>query len=271
MGHRLMFSVVVLCVSAYLTYAEECLAGMQKRGDICCKPVTCKKNEDYRLCNHTHREDSCVPCPSNTFNQHSFDTSHQYYYEKQPNICKNHEEICVKTACPEEAKIVNHTECLRTGNVTCECDLSREFCGKDPITCEKWTGNVKELKKGIELTLDCEPMKCKPGLFKDVEGNEKCLEHRECSNGEIIIFNGTSTMNTQCGLPNAFESSAGHVWIRVIGVILGFAVLIGIVIVIFWKQRGRDNHRNANSGDLGQNVQDMTERETMMPNGDHVA
>lgn len=34
---------------------------------------------------------------------------------------------------------------------------------------------------------------------------------------------------------------------------------------------GRDNHRNANSGDLGQNVQDMTERETMMPNGDHVA
>lgn len=62
-------------------------------------------DEDYRLCNHTHQEDSCVPCPSNTFNQHSIDTSHQFYYEKQqPNICKNHEEICVKTACPEEGE-----------------------------------------------------------------------------------------------------------------------------------------------------------------------
>lgn len=296
-GHCLTVLVVACCVVAYMTYAEECPAGKQKRGDICCKHVICKKNEDYRLCNHTHQEDSCIPCPPNTINQDTIDTSHLYYNEKQqPNICKEPQEICVKTKCPEEAKIVNHTECLRTGNVTCECDFNRGFCGKDPKTCKKWTGNVAELKKGIELSDDCEPRKCKLGLFKDKDGYGKCREHRECSNGEIIIANGTATTDTQCGFPNAFQSTtestnisdvnstdrnsstpnvpsnrgnAGLVWI-VIGVILGIiAIVIPVIIYICWhrKQRGRDNHRNgfpANSGVLGQNGQEMV---TMIPNG----
>lgn len=200
---------------------------------------------------------------------------------------------------------VNPRATLRTGNVTCECDFNRGFCGKDPKTCKKWTGNVAELKKGIELSDDCEPRKCKLGLFKDKDGYGKCREHRECSNGEIIIANGTATTDTQCGFPNAFQSTtestnisdvnstdrnsstpnvpsnrgnAGLVWI-VIGVILGIIVIIVIVIIIYicWcrKQRGRDNHRNgfsANSGDLGQNEQKMSDmRETMIPNGGHAA
>lgn len=244
-GHCLTVLVVACCVVAYMTYAEECPAGKQKRGDICCKHVICKKNEDYRLCNHTHQEDSCIPCPPNTINQDTIDTSHLYYYEKQqPNICKEPQEICVKTKCPEEG----------------------------------------------------EPRKCKLGLFKDKDGYGKCREHRECSNGEIIIANGTATTDTQCGFPNAFQSTtestnisdvnstdrnsstpnvpsnrgnAGLVWI-VIGVILGIiAIVIPVIIYICWhrKQRGRDNHRNgfpANSGVLGQNGQEMV---TMIPNG----
>lgn len=212
MGHRLMFSVVVLCVSAYLTYAEECLAGMQKRGDICCKPVTCKKNEDYRLCNHTHREDSCVPCPSNTFNQHSIDTSHQFYYEKQqPNICKNHEEICVKTACPEEDKDYRLCNEINRRDRCIPCPPNTT--NQDIID----TGLLDEQIPGICRKIDCNPEvrcppggmveKCKPGYFKDSEGYGPCSKHRECLNGEIITFNGTSTMDTQCSTPNATQST----------------------------------------------------------------
>lgn len=50
---------------------------------------------------------------------------------------------------------MNYIECLRIGNVICECDFNRGFCGKDFKICKKWIGNVVELKKGIEFLDDC--------------------------------------------------------------------------------------------------------------------
>lgn len=68
------------------------------------------------------------------------------------------------------ARIVNLDDCLSTGYVACECDLSRGYCGEDPKTCRKWDGNETEIKKGMEITLNC---KCLFGLniFK------LCQEH----------------------------------------------------------------------------------------------
>lgn len=300
----MMLFIIALCAVANAQQPEEeCPSGMQKRGSVCCKTVKCGLNEDYRLCNDTHTEDACIPCTPNTFNHYGLDTSLEYYHGQHQNVCKKATEICVKTACLAEATIVNFDECLRNGIVTCECDLSRGFCGEDPRTCRTWGGNKTEIKKGMELTLNCKLKKCSDGNFKDIEGYGKCHKHRECSNEEIIS-NGTSTMNTQCNTSNATQGmtkgtdisdvnstvgnsstpispnnkdTAGHDWIVVL-VFFGTAVLMVIVIVIVCicrrrKQRGtgRDNHGNANSGDLGQNEQEMTERETMMPNGDHVA
>lgn len=98
-----MLFMIALYAVANAQPEEECPAGRQKRGGICCKTVICSPNEDYRLCNDTHREDTCIPCPPNTFNHHSIDTSQEYYHGQHQNVCKKAStEICVKTACFEE-------------------------------------------------------------------------------------------------------------------------------------------------------------------------
>lgn len=301
----MMLFMIALYAVANAQPEEECPSDMQKRGSICCETKICGLNKDYQLCNDTYRKDTCIPCPPNTFNQYNIDTSEKYYNGQHQNVCKKATEICVKTACLEEATIVNFDECLRTGKVTCECALSRGFCGEDPRTCRPWGGNVTELKKGMELTLNCQLKECNDGNFKDKEGYGKCYKHRECSNGEMIISNGTSTMDTQCSSSNGTQSTttntdisnvnstvgnsstpispnnkgtAGHDWIAIgVPVILGILVLIVIIIIICRcrKQKGRDNHRNgfpANSDDLGQNEQEMSDKmKTMIPNGGHVA
>lgn len=89
----------------------------------------------------------------------------------------------------------------------CVCNLDFGFCGLDPMSCNKWNGNVEDLAIGVELARNCLAEKCKPGYFKNSEGYGQCLKHRECSNGEIITFNGTSTMDTQCNTPNATQST----------------------------------------------------------------
>lgn len=113
---------------------------MKMRGDICCKPVTCEINEDYRLCNDTHKEDSCIPCPPNTVNQNIINTSS--VEEQLPGICKK-----INCNCLPEAIISNPDECLKTGIAKCECNLTGGYCGEDPITCRK-----KNVTEGVELT-----------------------------------------------------------------------------------------------------------------------
>lgn len=302
----MMLLMTALYAVANAQPKEEYPSDMQKRGSISCKTKICGLNEDYRLCNDTYREDMCIPCPPNTFNLYNINRSQEYYgnHGQHQNVCKKATEICVNTTCLEEATI-NLDECLRTGKVTCECDRSRGFCGEDPRTCRPWRGNVTELKKGIELTPNCQLKKCNDGNFKDKEGYGKCHKHRECSNGEMIISNGTRTMNTQCSTSNGTQSKTTntdvsnvnstvgnsstpispndkgntvHVSI-VIGVILGIIVFIAIIVRIIYicwhrKQRGRDNHRNgfsANSGDLRQNEEMSEMREMMIPNGSHAA
>lgn len=133
--------------------SEECASGLLKRGGICCKPKICDLNQTYELCSDTlYREDSCPPCPSNTFNWERIDTSLPYYQIQRSNVCKNATEICVTTACPKEATIGNLDECLKTGIIKCVCNLSTGFCNNDTKTCQKWDGNVEDLGKGVGIT-----------------------------------------------------------------------------------------------------------------------
>lgn len=62
-------------------------------------------DQTYELCSDKlYREDSCPPCPSNTFNWERIDTSLPYYQIQRSNVCKNATEICVTTACPKEGE-----------------------------------------------------------------------------------------------------------------------------------------------------------------------
>lgn len=50
-------------------------------------------DEDYQLCNDTHTEDRCTPCPPNTTNQDIINTSS--VDEQLPGICKKIECYCL--------------------------------------------------------------------------------------------------------------------------------------------------------------------------------
>lgn len=144
-----MLFVVTLFVAASMTNAEECPAGMKKREEICCKTVICEINQYYQLCNKTHREDTCEPCPANKTNQDIINTS-QIDVQIQ-GICQKID-CNPKTRCPPEARLTNPDECSKTGIAICECDLYKGFCDKYPETCQKWGGNETDLTKGVGLT-----------------------------------------------------------------------------------------------------------------------
>uniref|UniRef100_K1R375 TNFR-Cys domain-containing protein n=1 Tax=Magallana gigas TaxID=29159 RepID=K1R375_MAGGI len=92
----MMLLMIALYAVANAQPEEECSSDMQKRGSIC--------YEDYILCSDTYREDMCVPCPPDTFNQYIIDTSQEYYHGQHQNVCKNATEICVNT-CFEEGQV----------------------------------------------------------------------------------------------------------------------------------------------------------------------
>nr|XP_034324836.1 uncharacterized protein LOC117689113 [Crassostrea gigas] len=264
----MMLLMIALYAVANAQPEEECSSDMQKRGSICCRTKICGLNEDYILCSDTYREDMCVPCPPDTFNQYIIDTSQEYYHGQHQNVCKNATEICVNT-CLEEATF-NLTECLRTGKVTCECDRSRGYCGEDPKIC-LWPWGVN-WTIGKELTLNCQVEKCKPGYYKaDNKDYGPCHKHRECSIEEKIIFNGNSTMNRQCGpltrtttptestktssTPTSPSSDGTTDPDKIIiGVVVGCIILIVmitvLVAIIYRRSRGKNN---ANPGDEEQN------------------
>lgn len=278
-----MLFMIALYAVANAQPEEECPAGMKKRESFCCKTVICSLNEDYRLCNEIYKEDRCIPCPPNTTNQDIIDTG--LLDEQIPGICRKMD-CNPTTRCPPEATITNLDECLKTGNATCECKLNKGFCGEDPKTCENWKGNVTDLTKGVGLTQSCQAEKCKPGYYKDIEGYGPCLKHRDCSEEEMIIFNGNSTMDRQCGPSNetrtttptestkmfdansTVENSSTPTFPSndstrdsdqiVIGVVVGILILVIIVLVAIYRhRRGRNN---ADPGDEEQN-------RSLSPNG----
>lgn len=228
MASIVMFFVVTLvslCIAAAMTHAEECSAGIIKRGDICCKPKICEINEDYRLCNNTHREDRCIPCPPNTTNQDIINTSR--VYEQIPGICKE-----IECFCLPEARIKNLDECLmKTEKAICECNHDKGFCGEDPKTCEICDGNM------TDPNYDSLAGKCKPGYFKDTKGNGPCSKHRNCSEGEIIIFNGNSTMDRQCGPSTETQTTTENPDKIIIGSVVGSIVLLAVIIPGVWMGR----------------------------------
>lgn len=273
-----MLFVVTLCVAASMKNAEECPADMKKRGEICCKPVTCEINEDYQLCNDTHREDKCIRCPPNTTNQDIINTSHLDV--QILGICQKID-CNPETRCPPGARITNPDECSETGIAICECDLYKGFCDKDPGTCQIWGGNVTDLTEGVGLTQRCLAEKCKPGYFKDHDGYGPCLKHRDCSEGEMIIFNGNSTMDRQCGPLTEIQTKTPTESTKmfdanstvensstptspsndgttdpdqiIIGVVVGCIILIVVIIVFVVIYRHRRGRNNANPGDEEQN------------------
>lgn len=206
----------------------------EEHGVFHCIPRICPKNSHAILCTATDPanpgKDKCMPCEENTLNPRETNTSTFTDHIQVPLY-----EVCRKPDCNcvIEARITNLDECLKTGNANCECNHDKGFCGDDPKTCEICDGNI------TDPNYDSLAGKCKPGYFKDTKGNGPCSKHRNCSEGEIIIFNGNSTMDRQCGPSTETRTTTENPdkILVIIGSVVGSIVLLAVIILGVWMGR----------------------------------
>lgn len=253
----------------------QCAPGLISRGNSCCKPADCKINQDYILCDQSDKngEDKCEPCYTGTVNPKPFNTA--VIPDKNfPKYCQKPE--CGDSVCPPEAEVANTMECLRTGKAVCQCSLSKDYCGSDPLRCR--SSKEYDIPEGHQLMQNCSIKKCEGGYPRPDNGYacEKDAPRTYISTttqpttpstsgpSGTDVQNLTEVDTTNTTTPSVNEDQGGGLDLKVVIIVLSSAILALIIILGLWKGIKLRWRNKFNPGDEGHNASDESSEATSM-------
>lgn len=215
----------------------QCAPGLISRGNSCCKPADCKINQDYILCDQSDKngEDKCEPCYTGTVNPKPFNTA--VIPDKNfPKYCQKPE--CGDSVCPPEAEVANTMECLRTGKAVCQCSLSKDYCGSDPLRCR--SSKEYDIPEGHQLMQNCSIKKCEEG-YSRADNEYACEKNTNISTttqpttpftsgaSGTDVLNEVDTTNTT--IPSINEDQGGGLDLKVV-IIIALSSLASLAVII---------------------------------------